>query len=91
MTNAVASVASSVCSARTISSSGMTATGVEEVEAHDPPGDISSFDTFSVTESDEVFVARYALWRDYSLDLSEYLLLNLHVSKYGFNDRSQRR
>ncbi len=54
---AVARVASSVCSARTISTSGITATGLKKWKPTTRSG-CASFDAISVTESEEVLVAR---------------------------------
>ena len=54
--NAVASVASSVCSARTISSSGITATGLKKWKPTTRSG-CSSSAAISVTDSEEVLVA----------------------------------
>jgi hypothetical protein len=53
---AVASVASSVCSARTTSSRGRTATGLKKCSPTTRSG-CSSFDAISVTDSAEVLVA----------------------------------
>ena len=54
--NAVASAASSVCSARTTSSSGSTATGLKKCSPTTRSG-CSSFEAISVTDSAEVLVA----------------------------------
>ena len=57
--NAVASEASSVCSPRTISSSGRIATGLKKWKPTTRSG-CCSFDAISVTDSEEVLVARIA-------------------------------
>ena len=74
---AVASAASSVCSARTTSSSG-DRDRVEEVEADDPLR-CSSFDAISVTDSAEVLVASTHSADD-RLDLGEHLALDVEIS-----------
>ncbi len=56
---AVASDASSVCSPRTISSSGRIATGLKKWKPTTRSGCLS-FEAISVTDSEEVFVARMA-------------------------------
>ena len=83
--NAVASVASSVCSPRTISSSGMHGDRVEEVEARPPARGARGPAAISVTDSEEVLVARTQVSDDDGLDLGEDLLLDLQLLEDGLD------
>ena len=82
--NAVASVASSVCSARMISSSGRIATGLKKWNPTTRSG-CSRPDAISVIDNDDVLVARTASGLDVLLDLGEDLLLDLDLLEHGLD------
>ena len=83
--NAVASVASSVCSPLTISSSGITATGLKKWKPTTRSG-CSRSAAISVIDSDEVLVARTHSGDDDLLDLGEDLLLDRHLLEDRLDD-----
>ncbi len=83
--NAVASVASFVRSARTISSSGSTATGLKKWKPTTRSGRSSSA-AISVIDSDEVLVARIASALTHRLELGEHLLLDREVLEDRLDD-----
>ncbi len=83
--NAVARVASSVCSPLTISSSGITATGLKKWKPTTRSG-CSRSDAISVIDSDDVLVARTASGETDGLDVGEHLLLDLHLLEDGLDD-----
>ena len=75
---AVASVASSVASPRTISSSGRIATGLKKWKPTTRSG-CSSSPAISVTDSEDVFVASTVSGADDRLEVGEHLLLDRHL------------
>ena len=79
---AVASVSSSVASARTTSSSGSTATGLKKWNPTIRSG-CSRSAAMAETESDEVLVARTQVGRDVLLEIGEHRLLHRQL----FEDR----
>ena len=83
--NAVASVASSVRSARTTSSSGSTATGLKKWKPTTRSG-CSSSAAISVTDSEEVLVASTHSAETDRLDLGEHLLLDRQLLEHGLDD-----
>ena len=84
-TNAVESAASVVCGVRTISMSGMTATGLKKWNPTRRSG-CASFAPISSTDSEEVLVARIASSATICLDLAEHLLLDADLLEDGLDD-----
>ncbi len=81
---AVANVASSVCSPRTISSSGITATGLKKWKPTTRCG-CSSCEAISVIDSDEVFVASTHVGDTTRLQVGEDPLLDRHLLEDGLD------
>ena len=82
---AVASVASSVCSARTTSSSGQDRHRVEEVQADDPLRVLELRRHLGHRQRRGVG-GQHALGRDDRLDLGEHLLLDRHLLEHRLDD-----
>ena len=83
--NAVASTASSVFGARTISSSGITATGLKKWKPTRRSG-CSRSSAMAVTDSEEVLVARMHSGGNDRLHLLEDLLLDVELLEHRLDD-----